>query len=165
MKVVKTNDERRAHGTDRPDREVNLSGGLEELPKPDAWMKLSTRAKKIYKGLGERLVNSSKDLQEFDTTALAMLASWLDRWALINEEMARMEKEKPMSSIIQEFRTGAKNITAELTALEKCNKHIIELASKFGLTLKDRYFMRDGFGKMGEQQNLLAEFFGMKEAQ
>ena len=151
MRVVKSLDEKKIEGTGRKDRDsVEELEGVLELPKPPNWFNATAKTKKIYKEVGSHLVETKK-LQKFDAYALMLLASALEQysWALnaINEK----NKTAPGSGYIQKFKSGAENISTELSVKRDAYKQIIELAGKFGLTIKDRAAMgRNGHAAQTE---------------
>jgi phage terminase small subunit len=141
MKIVKGLDDKKTQGTFRKDRDALPEvEGIKELPKPANWFNASARAKKIYKEIGTHLLETKK-LQVFDSYALVLLAVALEQYSWAVNEINEMNKNRPGSGYVQTYSTGAKNITAEVTVRKEAYKQIIELSSKFGLTIKDRHAM------------------------
>lgn len=135
---MKTQSQKEIEGTARKDRnKTEVIATLDKLPKPPSFFKATPRKRKIYKFLGEGLINA-KLLTELDTMVLWMLTDAVDQYVWAITEIERKNEETPGSGYIQTFASSASNISAEMSVKRDALKTIVELASKFGLTIKDR---------------------------
>jgi phage terminase small subunit len=125
----------------RNDRVKPDSEKLDKLPRPANWFECNERVKIIYRDIGKKLLEM-RGMREFDSYALLMLATALDQYVYATREINRRENQEPGTGYIQTFLTGASNVSVEVTLRDRAFKQIIELASKFGLTLRDRMQMK-----------------------
>ena len=158
MKVLKPNFEKeRAKEEVSKDLFSNIDN-LKTLPPAAVWMNASSKAKRIYKEIGNHLLETKK-LKAFDTYALLMLSVALEQYAWAVGEIEKNNKTSLGSGYVQTYSTGAKNITAELVVRKEAYKQILELAGKFGLTLRDRITMEKGKNPNPNQLNLNEQLF------
>jgi P27 family predicted phage terminase small subunit len=135
--------DKKAKGTYRPDREIpegEVSDFIDGLPVPPSYWKLSPRVKKIYREIGNQLVQE-KMLKSFDKYALIMLATAVDEYITMSEIIQDKEAVKRGSGMIQTFKNGTSNVSTEFTVRERAFKTILQVSGKFGMTVRDRLSM------------------------
>ena len=134
---------------------------LAKMPKPPGWFKCSATAKKIYTELAARLIEAHP-MAEIDQYGVLMLAVAFEQYNWATAEIARKNSRTPGAGYVQHFATGASNISAELTVREKAHRQILELANRFGLTLRDRITLKTPNGDPAQLD--FYELFTMKVA-
>lgn len=106
---------------------------LKKLPAPDAAMKITRSQKKWWVWFGVELL-STKELSKLDLIHLQKASFWMD---------ARCQAYKKVSELgyngfVQTFKNGATNITGHISIIEKADKHLEDVSSHFGLSIRDR---------------------------
>ena len=146
----KSLEQKKLEGTARKDRDYS-GDSLEILDKVKSPGKhfsnaMNDRAQKIYFALCEKLLPTKK-LTEVDLPNVVQLANAWDKY--IWAEQAMMEKNQVAmgSGYVQVFKTGATNITTEMSISEKAQDQIIKLSKMFGFSFKDRHAMASFLGE------------------
>lgn len=132
MKVAHKNEQNQP--AQQPDK-------LTSMPKPPGWFKCSATAKRIYNDVAARLIEAHP-MAEIDVYGVLMLAVALEQYNWATAEIERKNKQTPGAGYVQYFATGAANISAALSVREKAHRQILELANRFGLTLRDRVTLK-----------------------
>lgn len=114
--------------------EKKLYQVLSELPKPETAMKLSRSQKKWWYWFGNEFL-TTKQLSKLDLIHLQKASVWMDARSQAIEEINELGY---YDGLVQKFRTGATNISAHVTILEKADKHLNDVSAHFGLSIKDR---------------------------
>ncbi|MCG7502411.1 P27 family phage terminase small subunit [Tenacibaculum sp. Mcav3-52] len=151
MKVVHSNS-----GVDKKteltETEKKLYEVLEELPKPETSMKLNAKQKKWWYWFGYEFVKT-KQFSKLDLTHLQKAAIWMDARCLA---IAEINKKGYHGGMVQTFLSGANNVSAHISILEKADKHLDEVSAHFGLSIKDRQKLKVD-DTVGGQLNLFDE--------
>ena len=124
---------------------------LSELPVPDPKFKLNARQKKWWYWFGVEFLSTRK-LSKVDLVHLQELAFWMD---------ARAQAYKKVNSLgyaglVQEYKSGATNITGHLSVIEKADRHISDISAHFGMSIKDRIKLKE---KVDDDQPTLFDEF------
>ena len=122
---------------------VSINSGKDTLlkcPKPPIY--LSDNAKKYYLQMGNLLARLDK-LKPIYLNALEIYADSMDQyqWAVIS--IKNQNKEKNGSGYIQVFKTGAKNISVELSIKNDAISKLIKCFSLFGLDPKSEKDLKE----------------------
>jgi phage terminase small subunit len=107
---------------------------LENLPKPMVQMKLSRSQKKWWYWFGYEFV-STKQFTKLDLTHLQKAAFWMDARC---QAVEQINQKGYKGGLVQYFASGASNVSAHISILEKADKHLDEVSAHFGLSIKDR---------------------------
>lgn len=119
-------------GTIRSDRDISPKPSTvsrDEFPEPV--IELNQRARKFYDLTIDHLNNASV-LYPVDAMLLSILAKNIDIMVEASNEI------KDLDDVVQEFDSGATNITGTFTAFERATKNVLTLSSKLGLSPADR---------------------------
>lgn len=146
MKVIKNN---------KQDFRILKDAKIYELPKCS--FNLTARAKRFYKQIGSRLINTGH-LKDLDLTLIEILAISLDTYYWATEAIASKNNEEMGSGYVQVFKTGASNITPELVVQKEAFAKIMQLSRSFGLSFKDRHQMAGLFGIDENPDQMKIEF-------
>ena len=87
---------------------------------------LNKKAVKIFNNLVKEIEEAGKEVYQVDSYELSILAT--------NIELL----ESNGDHFINEFPNGTTQVNAEFTIKKECEKIILSIGSKFGLSLKDR---------------------------
>lgn len=112
-------------GTSRSDRNEPARGNLTAMPRQPA-ITLSKDGRKFWKAMGEALIREQL-LSETDLPALAQFAWWWQMGLEAREELDR-------KGMIQKFKSGARQVSPELSAVEKIDVKLQNYMRYFGLT-------------------------------
>lgn len=112
-------------GTSRSDRNEPARGNLTSMPRRPA-IELSRDGRKFWKAMGDALIREQL-LSETDLVALAQFAWWWEKGLEARELLDR-------KGMIQKYKSGARNISPELTAVEKIDTKLQNYMRYFGLT-------------------------------
>jgi len=104
-----------------------------EIPKVPSY--LGVRGKHHFKEVARVLIGA-KVLKNSHVTALSLLAENMEQWEWAIKEIRTKNKENRGSGYIQEFKTGAKNISVEVTLKRDAEKAIMQCLKQFGLDPK-----------------------------
>ena len=119
-------------GTIRPDRDIiPMESTVDRSEFPDAVLNLNERAQFFYDLTIDHLNNASV-LYPVDAMLLSVLAKNID----IMVEAA--DQINDLDDVVQEFDSGATNITGLFTAFERAVKNVLTLSTKLGLSPADR---------------------------
>jgi P27 family predicted phage terminase small subunit len=102
---------------------------------PNAPNYLTNEAKKHYQNMGAILAKNDR-LKEAFLNALEVYAEAMAQFEFALKEIKRKNKEKYGTGYIQEFRTGAKNISVELTVKNNAEDTLLKCFKIFGLDPK-----------------------------
>jgi P27 family predicted phage terminase small subunit len=102
---------------------------------PSAPSYLTNEAKKHYQSMGSILAKNDR-LKETFLNALEIYAEAMAQFEFALKEIKRKNKEKYGTGYIQEFRTGAKNISVELTLKNNAEDTLLKCFKLFGLDPK-----------------------------
>ena len=156
--------QKQLEGTARDDRATG-SDSLEVLEKVKSPGKhfssaMNDRAQKIYVAICEKLLPTKK-LTEVDLPNIVQLANAWDKYIWAEQAMMEKNSERMGSGYVQRFKSGATNITTEMSISEKAQDQIIKLSKMFGLSFKDRHSL-SGFLGEGDpnQTDLISALFG-----
>jgi phage terminase small subunit len=141
MSSKKTQSQKQLEGTERPDRlpgsdQIPVLDAIEN-PAPELYACMSPRAKKLYTQMGAELVKTGK-LTRLDLPALVTMANALEQLIWASNEMRKLNGKKMGTGFIQTYKTGAKNITAELAMYRSSVAEFQKIAKQFGLSFSDR---------------------------
>ena len=106
---------------------------IKVMPKAPTY--LSPSAKRHYKKIAKILIASDL-LKEKYLTMLEILAQNKSQHEFALREINRKNKKLNGSGYIQSFKSGANNITAEVTLKEKAEKAMLQCIKQFGLDPK-----------------------------
>ena len=119
-------------GTTRPDRDIMpRQSTVDRSEFPEPVLKLNEAARTFYDLTIDHL-NEASVLYPVDAMLLSVLAKNLD----IMVEAANQIND--LDDVVQEFDSGATNITGTFTAFERATKNVLTLSSKLGLSPADR---------------------------
>jgi hypothetical protein len=113
--------------------EKKLYEVLLKLPAPKKEMNLTASQKKWWYWFGKEFVQT-RQTSLLDLTHLQKAAFWMDARCLAYSEIA----ELGYKGLVQKFPSGATNITGHVSIIEKADKHLEDVSSHFGLSLRDR---------------------------
>lgn len=111
----------------------NLYEILSKLPGPEASMKLTRAQKKWWVWFGVELLKT-KDLAKLDLIHLQQAAFWMDARCQAYGAI----RDLGYRGLVQTFKNGTTNITGHVTIIEKADKHLQDISSHFGLSMRDR---------------------------
>lgn len=103
---------------------------LKQLPGPPPY--LSTVAKKHYKQFGKTLI-AAEILKRTHIGALEILAVNYEQWEWAIREIKNQNKEVEGQGYIQEFKSGAQNVSVYITLKRDAEKLILQCFKQFGL--------------------------------
>lgn len=119
-------------GTIRSDRDIIVRASTVDRQNfPEPVLHLNEQARRFYDLTIDHLNNASV-LYPVDAMLLSVLAKNLDIMVEAANEI------KDLDDVVQEFDSGATNITGTFTAFERATKNVMTLSSKLGLSPADR---------------------------
>ena len=119
-------------GTLRPDRDITpMASTVDRSDFPDPIIELNESARHFYDLTIEHL-NDASVLYQVDAMLLSVLAKNIDIMIQASNEI------KDLEDVVQEFDSGATNITGTFTAFERAVKNVLTLSAKLGLSPADR---------------------------
>ena len=119
-------------GTLRPDRDITpIASTVDRSDFPDPIIELNESARHFYDLTIEHL-NDASVLYQVDAMLLSVLAKNIDIMIQASNEI------KDLEDVVQEFDSGATNITGTFTAFERAVKNVLTLSAKLGLSPADR---------------------------
>lgn len=122
---------------------ISVNQGKDTLLKcPNPPVYLSDKAKKHFKQMGGILAKADK-LKTIHLNALEVYADSMDQFEWSSNEMKIKNKEKSGSGYIQVFKTGAKNISVELTIKNDAITKLLKCFSIFGLDPKSEKDLKE----------------------
>lgn len=136
------------------------SDALLEVPKAPVY--LNDDAKKHYLKMGKVLAKS-KRLKEAFLPALEVYAESMAQFQFAVSEIRRKNKEKTGTGYIQKFKTGAENISVEVTLKKSAIDDLLKCFKIFGLDPKSEKELKDFSDP--NQGNLFEEMLKMKNGQ
>jgi len=116
--------------------EVSINRGkdtLLECPKPPVY--LTNEAKKFYKKMGDILAKNER-LKETYLNALEIYAESMAQWQFAISEIKKKNTKKYGTGYIQTFKTGAQNISVELSLKKDAEDTLLKCFKLFGLDPK-----------------------------
>jgi len=119
-------------GTIRPDRDITpKESTVDRSEFPDPVIELNESARHFYDLTVDHL-NEASVLYSVDAMLLSVLAKNIDIMIQASNEI------KDLDDVVQEFDSGATNITGTFTAFERAVKNVLTLSAKLGLSPADR---------------------------
>ena len=119
-------------GTMRPDRDIiPIESTVVKSEFPEPVLNLNERARFFYDLTIDHLNNASV-LYPVDAMLLSVLAKNIDIMVEAADQINDLE------DVVQEFDSGATNITGLFTAFERAVKNVLTLSAKLGLSPADR---------------------------
>lgn len=116
--------------------EVSINRGkdtLLEVPKPPIY--LTDNAKKHYKTMGKILAKNER-LKETYLNALEIYAEAMSQWQYAISEIQKKNSKDYGSGYIQTFKTGAQNISVEISLKKDAEDTLMKCFKTFGLDPK-----------------------------
>jgi phage terminase small subunit len=130
---------------------------LLEVPKPPVY--LTDEAKKQYLKMG-KILAKNKRLKEMYLPALELYAESMAQFQFAVSEIRKKNKEKTGSGYIQKFKTGAQNISVEVTLKKSAADDLLKCFKIFGLDPKSEKELKDDFNP--DQTSLFEQFLNKK---
>ena len=119
-------------GTLRSDRDITPKASqVDRSEFPDPVIKLNENAQYFYDLTVDHL-NDASVLYPVDAMLLSVLAKNIEIMVQAADEI------QDLDDVVQEFDSGATNITGTFTAFERAVKNVLTLSSKLGLSPADR---------------------------
>jgi len=119
-------------GTLRGDRDITPKAStIDRSEFPEPVLTLNERAQFFYDLTVDHL-NSASVLYAVDAMLLSVLAKNIDIMVQAADQI------QDLDDVVQEFDSGATNITGTFTAFERAVKNVLTLSSKLGLSPADR---------------------------
>lgn len=119
-------------GTLRPDRDITpKESTVDRSEFPDPVIELNESARHFYDLTVDHL-NEASVLYSVDAMLLSVLAKNIDIMIQASNEI------QDLDDVVQEFDSGATNITGTFTAFERAVKNVLTLSAKLGLSPADR---------------------------
>ena len=122
---------------------VSLDKGtdvIKQIPKAPAY--LDTKAKFHFKRIAKLLISTEK-LKRIHLPALELLSENFSQWEWAVREIRRKNKIETGAGYIQEFKSGAQNISVELTIKRDAEKAIMQCFKQFGLDPRSEKELKD----------------------
>ena len=142
MSRKKSVSEKEKEGTLKPTRaKVDKTAPLKFWVK--APIQLNDKAAKIYSKVLMLLVDSDVATR-LDTYSIALFAFWL--------ELLEATIEKANGKWVQQFESGATNITGHFSVLKEADKNVQSYMKKLGLSIKDREMITAFMENRGEDE-------------
>lgn len=126
---------------------------LSTLPKPSSYM--STAAKRHFKAMAKRLISLDR-LKETFLPLLEVYAEAMAQYEWAIKEIKFKNAEEYGSGYIQKYKTGATNVSTEVSLKNNAETTILKCCKQFGLDPKSEKELNaeDNSGQM----SLMAEF-------
>lgn len=119
-------------GTLRPDRDIQpRENTLDRSQLPEPVLELNDRSRQYFDAVVDHL-NDARVLYKVDSMLLSILAKNIDIMVEASNEINSLD------DVVQEFESGATNITGTFTAFERATKNILTLSTRLGLSPADR---------------------------
>lgn len=132
------------------------NGTIEARPKPPAY--LSNAAKKHYNTMASYLIKLQR-LKETYLPALEIYAEAMAQFEFATREIKEKNRESYGTGYIQVFRSGAANITAEITLRNNAETSLMKCFKQFGLDPRSEKELK---AEDPNQTNLFEEFLKAK---
>lgn len=137
---------------------------LNELPKPEAKMKLTDQQKYWWYWFGLEFL-TTKQICKLDLIHLQDAAVAMDMKCklikIINQK--NKDSETGIGGVVQKYQSGATNITGYQSALKDQIKILDDVSAHFGLSIKDRQKLKPAEADDG-QLSLFEKFMKQKQA-
>ncbi len=129
--------------------EKDLYQALKSLPEPPKASGLNKSQVIWWYWFGNEFLKT-KQFSKLDLTHLQKAAFWMDaRCQAIN----KVNSKGYDGGLVQEFESGATNVSGHVSIIEKADKHLDEVSAHFGLSFKDRQKLK-GSKKTDNQLSL-----------
>lgn len=115
------------------EEQKNLYQIIQELPKPDVKMKLTSAQKYWWFWFGKEFIKTD-NITKLDLIHLQRAAFWMDARCQAYSEIKKMGYK----GLVQKFQSGATNITGHVSIIEKADKNLDDVSAHFGLSIRDR---------------------------
>lgn len=129
---------------------------IENKPKPPAY--LSNAAKKHYKIMGDYLIKLQR-LKDIYLPALEIYAEAMAQFEWATRAIKEKNREEYGTGYIQVFRSGAANITAEVTLRNNAESTLMKCFKQFGLDPRSEKELNT---EDPNQTNLFEQFLNAK---
>ncbi|WP_121665260.1 P27 family phage terminase small subunit [Mesonia aquimarina] len=106
---------------------------VKEIPKPGTY--LDSKAKSHFKRIAKILI-SANSLKRVHVPALEVMAENFSQWEWAVREIRKKNKEEMGTGYKQLYKSGAENISVELTIKRDAEKAIMQCFKQFGLDPK-----------------------------
>jgi phage terminase small subunit len=156
MEVVHNQQTGNGENNTSQEEKEKLYAVLESLPKPMTQMKLSRSQKKWWYWFGHEFV-STKQFTKLDLTHLQKAAFWMDARC---QAVEQINQKGYKGGMVQYYTSGASNVSAHISILEKADKRLDEVSAHFGLSIKDRQKLK--VEEIADNQLSLFEEFAEK---
>ena len=124
---MKKTEEKILQGTNRSDRhQIGHKGDLLKLPSRPKITLPNDQAKKFYREVGKELIKM-QILSKSDLYAFSMMCMWFGYYYKACHSVTQ-------HGMIQKYKSGARNISPEFTAMEKADQKLQQYFRFFGLT-------------------------------
>ena len=133
------------------------SDSLLEVPKPPVY--LNDDAKRHYVRMG-KILAKNKRLKEAFLPALEVYAESMAQFQFAVSEIRKKNREKSGTGYIQKFKTGAENISVEVTLKKSAIDDLLKCFKIFGLDPKSEKELKDSVDP--NQGNLFEEMLKLK---
>jgi P27 family predicted phage terminase small subunit len=139
---------------------VSINRGKDTLLKcPTPPIYLSDEAKIHYKKMGNYLAKRER-LKDIYLSALEIYADAMAQWQFSIKSIKESNKIKPGTGYIQTYKTGAKNVSVEITLKDKAEDSILKCCKIFGLDPKSEKELKSDSNP--GQMDLFAELLKLK---
>lgn len=121
------------HETHKKEKQ-QLYEALEKLPRPMSQMNLNKAQKKWWYWFGYEFVKTGQ-FTKLDMMHLQKAAVWMDARC---QAVQQIGEKGYVGGLVQYFTSGASNVSAHVSIMEKADRHLDEVSAHFGLSIKDR---------------------------
>ena len=155
MKVIKLKQKEK--------QKKELYNMLSYVPKPSARYNLTTSQKYWWNWFARELIKTGK-FAKLDQMHLAKAAYWLDvkNQSIKKQNDLNQKNPKTLPGYVQVYVSGATNVSPWVTLVEKADKHLDEISSHFGLSIRDRNRLKEPPVVDENQTDLFKDFLNQK---
>lgn len=156
----KSDKEKRVQGTARPDRVKAVKVvSLSSMPQPAAWLEDDARV--YYRQICKHLQEAGA-LHDIDSIMVSMCANALFQYARLAIILNRPSRKGRAGGVIQVFKTGARQVSPEFTALKEFAKQYQDFSKLLGLDPKSREALLAFTQEPEEERDPLDDLLGEK---
>lgn len=141
----------KANGQIQTKEEQKLYDILNKLPQPKKEFNLSREQRIWWYWFGREFIQTN-EFSPLDLPHLQKAAFWMDARCQAYEKI----NELGYKGLVQTFESRATNITGHLTLVEKADKHLDDVSSHFGLSIRDRQKLKKATDPNPNQLSFLA---------
>lgn len=131
---VKHNNLGKGKVVELPKEAQELYEVLKDLPKPPSASGLNDNQIMWWYWFGNEFLKT-KQFSKLDLTHLQKAAFWMDARC---QAIKAVNEKGYNGGLVQKFESGATNVSGHVSVIEKADKHLDEVSSHFGLSIKDR---------------------------